>query len=676
MSRLLAPAVLLMQRLRLLPKFALVSLLFLLPLLLVGVLLFAELQRVIDADRRARAGLHEVATLQETVRLLQQHRGLQQLARNEEAGAELDALRRRIDEKAAGLSPALQPDWAALSAPDSRRRAHTELLQALYRRSVTIADASGLTLDRAAEVHHLGAVAVQTLPLLAASLSDVAVRGAAYIDTGLLEPGEDLLLQSTLLVARRDLARLPEQFEAAFAANPALRARLSSSLAALSALPAFFERAENEVLKSLDQTSGKAFHAAGVKAVQAVHAAADATQAALDRVLDERLQRHLLHQRAVGLLVLTALGLAAYLLAGFYVSFSAGIASLEQAVERAAAGDLATRIDSTARDEIGHLVRAFAAMNAQLAARVHAVRNGSAAVSMAAAEIAADSNELSARTEAQAASLEQSASALEQFAASVHNNGEHAARARTLATRACDVAGQGGAAVRDVAEKMETMQAESRRVIDIIRVIDELAFQTNLLALNAAVEAARAGVHGRGFAVVAGEVRALAQRSSDSAYEIKQLIENTVAQIASSGEQVGAAGGTMREIIASVEEVEALIAEIAGASQQQRAGIEQINAAISQLDEVTQRNVTMVGHAAQASAHLQSEAAQMEQAVAVFRLDAKDGAEPGAQTEQPAADSSATRDQALPNVLTLPPARRALASVVRRPLPEAEQLAL
>lgn len=639
MNLVIAPAAHLMRRLRLMPKFALVSLVFLAPLLLVSLLLFNELNRAIAHDRIERAGLKQILALQQATQWLLQHRAERHLALSgsAEAGQRAAAVQANLDRWLAedrgpgasdfgmdGKLEEIRSGWQELAAQTDAAasyRAHTRLIQSAASLARMVADESGVTMDPGRDAHHLAGIAVQTLPDIAANLAHIAARGASYIDTGLMEANEDVVLQSAVQTARSDLARLPEQFEAAFGANPALRARLEPQLAALEPVQAFLLRAENEVLKSLDQTTGLQFLDAAWNAIGTVHASASATAEAVDGLLAERSARHVERRNLIGLCVLAALGLAGWLLAGFYVSFSREIARLEQAVERAASGDLVTRISSDARDEIGDLVNAFAAMNDGLARLVASVRAGSSAVHDAATQISADSANLSARTEAQASSVEQTASSMEEFASSVRQNSENAARASMLVEDATRVATRGGAVVGEVVETMGAIQTGSRQIIDIIRVIDDIAFQTNLLALNAAVEAARAGSQGRGFAVVAAEVRALAQRSGAAAGEIKQLIENSVARVDSGSRLVDAAGRTMQDIIEAVREVAAIMGAIASASREQSAGIEQINQAIGQLDQVTQHNAALVEHAAGAAAALQQQAGHLADAVSVFRLD-------------------------------------------------------
>ena len=644
MKPLLAPVVSLMQRLRLLPKFTLITAVFAVPLALLASLLFAELNKSIDVAGQERLGVQYVRRLENALRLAQRHRALRhmQLSGNAEAGkaaaqaqaeldrrmAELDALRPQA--AAFGIDAAwndIRQDWAALQ---SRRQSitakesyagHTRMIERMSKLNALVADKSGMTLDPEIDSNHLTAALVNGFPVIADSLAQIAGRGAAYIDTGLLEANEDLLLSSNVMLAGRDLARVPPQFDAVFRENPDLRRTLEGPLAAVPAALAFLERARSEVLNAYNQTSGSQFFDAGGKCIDGLYAAADAAAEALDVLLRQRIELYTARRNMIVLAVAATLGIALYLLAGFYASFSRGVAMLEQAVERAARGDLATRVSSAASDEIGGLVNAFGDMNARLATLVAQVRNASETIGQTAHEIAADNADLSARTEAQASALEQTAGSMEELTATVRQNSLNTGDANRLVAGAADVAARGGAAVEQVIGTMGEIKASSCQIIDIIRVIDGIAFQTNLLALNAAVEAARAGEQGRGFAVVAAEVRALAQRSAGAAREIKALIENSVARIDQGNELVNAAGNTMAEIVGAVRHLSGIMNDIARAGQEQAVGIEQVNRAIGQMDEVTQRNAQLVEHAAGAAESLQRQASTLAQAVAAFKLD-------------------------------------------------------
>ena len=294
---------------------------------------------------------------------------------------------------------------------------------------------------------------------------------------------------------------------------------------------------------------------------------------------------------------------------------------LSQQVEAIGQGDLSQQLVSNRRDEIAVITRAVEAMRNSLARLVSQVRQGTDTIATASSQIAAGNQDLSSRTEEQASSLEQTAASMEELTSTVKQNADNARQANQLAVSASSVAVRGGSAVSQVVDTMSAINASSKKIVDIISVIDGIAFQTNILALNAAVEAARAGEQGRGFAVVAAEVRNLAQRSASAAKEIKGLIDDSVSKVGEGSQQVAQAGKTMDEIVDSVKRVTDIMAEIMSASQEQNQGIEQINQAITQMDQVTQQNAALVEEAAAAAQSLQEQTAGLSQVVSVFRLD-------------------------------------------------------
>ncbi|WP_194713070.1 methyl-accepting chemotaxis protein [Noviherbaspirillum soli] len=286
-----------------------------------------------------------------------------------------------------------------------------------------------------------------------------------------------------------------------------------------------------------------------------------------------------------------------------------------------AAGDLTSHISVTSTDETGQLLQALKEMNASLVTIVGEVRGGTDTIATASRQIAAGNLDLSSRTEEQASSLEETAASMEELTSTVRQNADNARQANQLALSASDVAIKGGAVVSEVVSTMDSINASAKKIVDIIGVIDGIAFQTNILALNAAVEAARAGEQGRGFAVVATEVRSLAQRSAAAAKEIKGLIDDSVEKVEAGTKLVGEAGTTMEEVVTSVKRMTDIMGEITSASQEQSAGIEQVNQAIAQMDQVTQQNAALVEEAAAAADSLQEQAGSLAQSVSVFQLD-------------------------------------------------------
>ncbi|KWU21778.1 methyl-accepting chemotaxis protein [Achromobacter xylosoxidans] len=382
------------------------------------------------------------------------------------------------------------------------------------------------------------------------------------------------------------------------------------------------QRLLEETLPLLDGLQDRVIEISRIQSAEMVDAGADS-----QRVIDN-----------AGMLNLI-LSAMAVVLGGLFAwrvskSITAPLAQAVSVAETVARGDLGQPILAVTRDETGRLLRALHDMQDKLAGAVRTIRAGSETISSAAGQIAAGNTDLSSRTEEQAASLEETAASMEELASTVKQNADNARQANQLAASASEVAQRGGAVVSAVVSTMGDISASSRKISEIVSVIDGIAFQTNILALNAAVEAARAGEQGKGFAVVAGEVRSLAQRSAQAAREVKTLIEASVSKVAEGAGQAENAGTTMQEVVASVKRVTDIMGEIAAASQEQASGIEQVNRAVSQMDEVTQQNAALVEEAAAAAGSMQDQAHALVRAVGVFRL-SEDAARREAMVAQP-----------------------------------------
>jgi len=289
--------------------------------------------------------------------------------------------------------------------------------------------------------------------------------------------------------------------------------------------------------------------------------------------------------------------------------------------ERVSQGDLSARIQTRSRDEVGQLLNALNRMSENLSGMVAQVRAAADGIATGSQEIAAGDMDLSSRTESQASALEQTAASMQELGSTVHKNADNAREANQLALNASSVAVRGGEVVGQVVETMKGINDASRKISDIIGVIDGIAFQTNILALNAAVEAARAGDQGRGFAVVASEVRSLAQRSAEAAREIKTLIAANVERVEAGTAQVDRAGSTMQEVVSAIRRVTDIMGEISSASQEQSLGVEQVGEAVSSLEQTTQQNAALVEQIAASAAGLKSQADALVQIVATFKVD-------------------------------------------------------
>ena len=332
----------------------------------------------------------------------------------------------------------------------------------------------------------------------------------------------------------------------------------------------------------------------------------------------------------LGVAALAVFGVLLWLMVRRFVTRPLALA--ERAAGQIATGDLTVRLAVENHDEIGRMLRAMNGISDNLCGVVSQVRRGAEQIATASGEIASGNQDLSSRTEQQAANLEETAASMEQLSGAVQQNADCARQANALALEASGIAAKGGAEVGRVVVTMDSIHQSSKKIVDIIGVIDGIAFQTNILALNAAVEAARAGEQGRGFAVVASEVRSLAQRSAAAAREIKGLITDSVEKVETGSKQVALAGATMGAVVSSVRRVTDIMGEITSAGEEQRAGIAQVHDAVAQMDQVTQQNAALVEQAASAAEALQEQAAELAQVVRVFNVDAPSPRSPASRT--------------------------------------------
>jgi methyl-accepting chemotaxis protein len=429
-------------------------------------------------------------------------------------------------------------------------------------------------------------------------------------------------MEALIEIAQTRLDKVRKSLALAVDGNDPLRDALASPLAAmLSGTDDAIKLINDKILRAEQLNTKTAdYFAALSTTIDQQFKLIDASMGELDNELQHGVVAA--NENLIFMVVSTALlaALAAWLMWAIARTITASVQLAAKLADAVAAGDLTTTVPDAGRDEIGSLLRSLGAMNAGLSAVVSSVRSNAESVAIASAQIAQGNQDLSGRTEQQASALQQTASSMEELSGTVKQNADNARQANQLATNASSVAIQGGEVVAQVVDTMKGINASSKRIADIISVIDGIAFQTNILALNAAVEAARAGEQGRGFAVVASEVRNLAQRSADAAKEIKILIKASVERVDQGTVLVDQAGATMTEVVSSIRRVTDIMGEISAASTEQSLGVSQVGEAVTQMDQTTQQNAALVEESAAAAESLNAQARQLVDAVAVFKL--------------------------------------------------------
>ena len=554
--------------------------------------------RLADATQTERAGLEPARSFVAMLKVAQQQRAKESAdsAAMADAYAKLEAQLGNDNDDLRQAGRSLLDSWKAVPADAGYK--HTAQIARWLEWHDTLADRHGLTLDSDPAGYFLNIATLQQVPLLAETVAQFATV-----------PAQDAFGRTALRDAiKRGRHDLGIKIGKASAANPALKPMLDKMLADASApLAGLVDRSAD----------GADACRAALEAVYKLDAMLLDTVGAQ---LDTRLQAMHHEQLLLGATMLAGVGVGLWLGIVIARSLLRQTARVRAAALRIAEGDLTEVIVVDSKDEMGELLGAMHRMQTSLAGVVGSVRERAEGVATTGAQIAAGNTELSGRTEQQASALQQTAAAMEQLGSTVRDNASNANQAHQLARGASEVASKGGAVVRDVVETMTGINQSSRKITDIVGVIDGIAFQTNLLALNAAVEAARAGEQGRGFAVVAGEVRTLAKRSADAAREIKRLISDSVQRVERGAELVDQAGATMHDIVAAVGRVTQIAEQISVACAQQSDGVSQAGQAIGQIDEGTQRNAAMVEQSAAAAEGLKQQAQQMVEAVAVFKL--------------------------------------------------------
>jgi methyl-accepting chemotaxis protein len=588
-----------------------------------------------------------VGTILATIQTTQQHRGLAALVVGgvAESAPKREAKQRDVDANYAAMSAIVaglhdpridqawagaKGDWEALrgrvgagtiTVPQTYE-AHTALVPKLLDVEDQVADHYGLNLDPDLDSYQLIQAIYYQLPYLSEELGKMRAKGAGMLAAASASPEERLALSAIVARVADRLHQTTSQFDKAARANPALVAPLEGPMRDMrEQAQQTMQLAMEQIVKADTLTfSGPEYVKRTTSAIDAQYALAGKATQQFNGLLDARISA-LRHARLGMLAALAALfacgGLMLFVIAR---SVTQPLNNAVEIAERVAAGDLTAHIATGGRNETARLLASLGRMNDNLRKIVCEVRVSVDTIGVTTRDIASGNVDLSSRTESQASSLEETAASMEEITSTVKQNAENAAQASQVADQASVVAQRGGQVVTDVVATMDAINASARKIVDIIGVIDSIAFQTNILALNAAVEAARAGEQGRGFAVVAGEVRNLAQRSATAAKEIKQLIDESVERVEAGNRLATQAGASMDDILSSVRRVSGIVSEIVVASREQAAGIHQVNDAITSLDDTTQQNAALVEQAAAASASLEEQARTLAHTVSVFHI--------------------------------------------------------
>jgi len=638
-----------LHNIRLQTKFIILGVIALIMVVVPSALYLQMASDEIAVAEREAVGTGPVIAVLKVVQFSQTHRGMSasMLSGNQALEARRPGMRDKVNAAMTevdtqfartGVAEGLRSRWAAIrqtwtaleqavasksiETPESTAR-HTALITLELQFAEELLDEFGLSLDPEADSYALMRASFIELPWLTENLGILRAMGSAALTRKAAAPEYRATLAGLHKRASELKVSMTRQFERAAGFNPEMQQRLGAAATQeKTAVEQALALVQKEIIQAPPDLSYEAvnYFDTYTRTIDGLFAFNEQASLAMIDELQTRVSSHRRSMYLLGGLFLGGLVLAFWLALQFTRSITGPLRAGVQMAERVAQGDLTAQVHPQGSDELAELLNALRTMRDNLDSVVRQVSQAADALATASAEIAQGDNDLSARTESQASALEQTNASMEELGGRIHANAEAAQQANKLAQDARTVATQGGEVVGQVVSTMREINESSRRIADIVSMIDGIAFQTNILALNAAVEAARAGEQGRGFAVVAGEVRSLAQRSAEAAREIKALIDASVQRVEHGSTLVDQAGGTMGEVVTSIQRVADLVGEISASSREQAQGVAQVVEAVGQMDSTTQQNAALVEEIAAAASSLKTQSEQLVQTISHFRL--------------------------------------------------------